>query len=135
LLILQLTRQHVDLLKHETNKVHPVEACALLFGTCFQNTLTLQQIVIAQNRLQSAVKFEIDPTTVVEALTKAEQAGLDFIGLFHSHPAPAVPSTTDLKFMKLWRDILWLIMSSTEDKLAAYQLNNDILKEVSIRIG
>jgi len=134
LLILQLTRQHVDLLKHETNKVHPVEACALLFGTCFQNTLTLQQIVIAQNRLQSAVKFEIDPTTVVEALTKAEQAGLDFIGLFHSHPAPAVPSTTDLKFMKLWRDILWLIMSSTEDKLAAYQLNNDILKEVSIRI-
>ena len=135
MLILQLTRQHVDLLKHETNKVHPVEACALLFGTCFQNTLTLQQIVIAQNRLQSAVKFEIDPTTVVEALTKAEQAGLDFIGLFHSHPAPAVPSTTDLKFMKLWRDILWLIMSSTEDKLAAYQLNNDILKEVSIRIG
>ena len=134
MLILQLTRQHVDLLKHETNKVHPVEACALLFGTCFQNTLTLQQIVIAQNRLQSAVKFEIDPTTVVEALTKAEQAGLDFIGLFHSHPAPAVPSTTDLKFMKLWRDILWLIMSSTEDKLAAYQLNNDILKEVSIRI-
>ena len=135
-MILQLKRQHLDLLKHETEKVHPVEACALLFGTCSQNNLLiLQQIVIAPNRLQSAVKFEIDPTMVVKALTKAEEAGLDFIGLFHSHPAPAVPSSTDLKFMKLWGDILWLIMSSTECKLAAYQLNNDILKEVTIRIG
>ena len=134
-MILLLKRQHVDLLKQETEKVHPVEACALLFGICSQNTLALQQIVIAPNRLQSAVKFEIDPTTVVKALTKAEDAGLDFIGLFHSHPAPAVPSSTDLKFMKLWGDILWLIMSSTEGKLAAYQLKNDILKEVSIRIG
>ena len=134
-MILQLKRQHVDLLKRETEKVHPIEACALLFGTCSQNNITLQQIVVAPNRLQSAVKFEIDPTTVVEALTKAEKAGLDFIGLFHSHPAPAVPSSTDLKFMELWGDILWLIMSSTEAKLAAYQLKKDILKEVNIRIG
>lgn len=125
----------MDLLKQETEKVHPVEACALLFGTRSQNNLTLQQIVIAPNRLQSAVNFEIDPTTVVEALAKAEEAGLDFIGLFHSHPAPAVLSSIDLKFMKLWGDILWLIMSSTEGKLAAYQLKNDILKEVTIRIG
>ena len=132
---MQLKQQHVDLLKQETEKVYPVEACALLFGTCSENNLTLQQIVVAQNRLQSAVKFEIDPTIVVEALTKAEEVGLDLIGLFHSHPAPAVPSSTDLKFMKLWGDILWLIMSSTEGKLAAYQLENDILKEVSIKIG
>jgi proteasome lid subunit RPN8/RPN11 len=135
LLILQLKQQHVDFLTQETEKVYPVEACALLFGICSQNTIILQEIVIASNRLQSAVKFEIDPTTVVVALTKAEEAGLDLIGLFHSHPAPAVPSSTDLKFMKLWGDILWLIMSSTEGKLAAYQLENDILKEVSIKIG
>jgi len=135
LLILQLKQQHVDLLKQETEKVYPVEACALLFGTCSENNLTLQQIVVAQNRLQSAVKFEIDPTVVAVALTKAEEVGLELIGLFHSHPAPAVPSSTDLKFMKLWVDILWLIMSSTEGKLAAYQLENDILKEVSIKIG
>ena len=135
MLILQLKQQHVDLLKQETEKVYPVEACAVLFGTCSENNLTLQQIVVAQNRLQSAVKFEIDPTTVVVALTKAEEVGLELIGLFHSHPAPAVPSSTDLKFMKLWVDILWLIMSSTEGKFAAYQLENDILKEVSIKIG
>lgn len=135
MLILQLKQQHVDLLKQETEKVYPVEACALLFGTCSENNLTLQQIVVAQNRLQSAVKFEIDPTVVAVALTKAEEVGLELIGLFHSHPAPAVPSSTDLKFMKLWVDILWLIMSSTEGKLAAYQLENDILKEVSIKIG
>ena len=134
-MILLLKRQQVDLLKQETEKVYPVEACALLFGTCSQNTLILQEIVIAPNRLQSAFKFEIDPSSVVVALTKAEEVGLDFIGLFHSHPVPAFPSSTDLKFMKLWGDILWLIMSSTEGKLAAYQLENDILKEVSIKIG
>jgi proteasome lid subunit RPN8/RPN11 len=80
------------------------------------------------------VRFEVDPGKVAAAITEAETEGLDFVGLFHSHPAPATPSSIDLKYMKLWGDILWLILSSIDDKLAAYQLNEGMVKEATIRL-
>jgi len=133
-LILQLQRRHVDLLKQEAKKVHPVEACAMLFGKLSQNDSVVEKVEFAPNELQSTVRFEIDPVKVAAAFTEAEEEGLDFIGLFHSHPAPAAPSPIDLKYMKLWGDALWLILSSTDGNLAAYQLTDDTVKEATIRI-
>jgi proteasome lid subunit RPN8/RPN11 len=134
LLILRLHRHHVDLLKQEAEKVHPVEACAMLFGNLSQNEAVVEKVVVAPNKLQSTVWFEIDPTKVAAALTEAEEEGLEFVGLFHSHPAPAAPSSIDLEGMRLWGDALWLILSSTDGKLAAYQLTDDKVKEATIRI-
>jgi proteasome lid subunit RPN8/RPN11 len=133
-LILQLQRHHVDLLKQEAKKVHPVEACAMLFGKLSQNEAVAEKVEFAPNELQSTVRFEIDPVKVAAAFTEAEDEGLDFIGLFHSHPAPAAPSPIDLKYMKLWGDALWLILSSTDGNLAAYQLSDGTVKEATIRI-
>ena len=133
-MILRLHRQHVDLLKQETKKVHPVEACAMLFGKLSQNEAVVEKVEVAPNELQSTVRFEIDPVKVAAAFTDADEKGLDFIGLFHSHPAPAAPSAIDLKYMKLWGDALWLILSSTEVNLSAYQLSDGTVKEATIRI-
>jgi len=133
-LILRLKRHHVDLLKQETKKVHPVEACAMLFGKLSQNEAVVEKVEVAPNELQSTVRFEIDPVKVAAAFTEADEEGLDFIGLFHSHPAPTAPSPIDLKYMKLWGDALWLILSSTDGNLAAYQLSDGTVKEATIRI-
>lgn len=134
MLILQLQRRHVELLKKETEKVHPVEACALLFGRLYNNEAVVKKVEIAQNRLRSTTRFKVDPAKVAAAITDAEEEGLEFIGLFHSHPTLAVPSTIDLKSMRLWGDALWLILSSTDDNLAAYQLIDDTVKEAIIKI-
>ena len=131
---MRLQRHHVDLLKQEAEKVHPVEACAMLFGKLSQNEAVVEKVELAPNELQSTVRFEIDPEKVAAAITEAEKEGLNFIGLFHSHPAPAAPSSIDLKFMKLWGDALWLILSSIEGNLAAYQLSDGTVKEVTIRM-
>ena len=133
-MILRLHRQHVDLLKQEAKKVHPVEACAMLFGKLSQNEAVVEKVEFAPNELHSTVRFEIDPVKVAAAFTDADEKGLDFIGLFHSHPAPAAPSPIDLKYMKLWGDALWLILSSTDGNLAAYQLSDGTVKEATIRI-
>jgi proteasome lid subunit RPN8/RPN11 len=122
------------LLKQEAEKVHPVEACAMLFGNLSHDEAVVEKVEVAPNELQSAVRFKIDPAKVAAAFTEAEEEGLDFIGLFHSHPAPAAPSPIDLKYMKLWGDALWLIMSSTDGNLAAYQLRDDTVKEATLRI-
>jgi proteasome lid subunit RPN8/RPN11 len=133
-LILQLQRRHVELLKKEAEKVHPVEACAMLFGKLSQNEAAVEKVEFAPNELRSTVRFEIDPAKVAAAFTEAEEESLEFIGLFHSHPAPAAPSPIDLKYMKLWGDALWLILSSTDGNLAAYQLKDNKVKEATIRI-
>ena len=90
--------------------------------------------MFAPNELRSTVRFEIDPVKVAVAFTEAEKEDLKFVGLFHSHTAPAAPSSIDLKSMKLWGDAIWLILSSTDKKLAAYQLTGDTVKQATIRI-
>lgn len=135
LLILQLQPHHVDSLKEETNRVQPVEACGMLFGSLSKNKAVVTRIVFTVNKLKSSVKFEIDPVDAVVAFADAEKTGLEFIGLFHSHPAPAEPSSLDLKGMKLWGDALWLIYSSVDGSLAAYQLVDGDLEQVTISIG
>lgn len=131
---MQLQHRHIKLLTQETERVYPIEACAMLFGKLLQNKADVETIEIAQNRLRSTTRFEVDPEKVAEAITEAENKGLDFIGLFHSHSAPATPSPIDQKFMRLWGDALWLILSSTDGNLAAYHLVEDKVTELTIRI-
>ncbi len=131
-MILQLERQHIDILREEALKVHPVEACALLFGRVDSNEAHVSKVAIAPNKLQSTVRFEINPETVFKELNEAEREELDFIGLFHSHPAPTRPSITDQKGMKLWGNAIWLILSSTKGNLAAYKMMNNDIKEITI---
>lgn len=134
-MILRLQPHHVELLKKETEEIHPVEACALLFGKLSQTEAEVKKILVIENRLHSPTRFEVDPTRVAAAIINTEKKGYEFVGLFHSHPAPAVPSSVDLKYMRLWGDIFWLILSSTDGKLAAYQLIGSSVKEATIRIG
>jgi proteasome lid subunit RPN8/RPN11 len=134
-LILSLQSSHVELLKREAEKVFPVEACAILFGRLTENKAVVEKIEIAQNRLVSSTRFEVDPSKVSKSIIEAEKEGLEFVGLFHSHPAPAVPSEIDKKFMKLWGDTIWIILSLTEGKLGAFRIIDDKVKQVSIRIN
>ena len=134
MLFLRLQRNHVELLKQEAERVFPVEACAILFGNLTENEAIVEKVEITQNRLRSSTRFEVDPSTVARSIVEAEKEGFEFVGLFHSHPASAFPSEIDRKFMRLWGDAVWLILSSTENKLDAFQLVDDELKQVAIRI-
>ena len=134
MLFLRLQRSHVELLKQEAERVFPVEACAILFGNLTENEAIVEKVEITQNRLRSSTRFEVDPSTVARSIVEAEKEGFEFVGLFHSHPASAFPSEIDRKFMRLWGDAVWLILSSTENKLDAFQLVDDELKQVAIRI-
>jgi proteasome lid subunit RPN8/RPN11 len=133
-LFLRLQRNHVELLKQEAERVFPVEACAILFGNLTENEAIVEKVEITQNRLRSSTRFEVDPSTVARSIVEAEKEGFEFVGLFHSHPASAFPSEIDRKFMRLWVEAIWLILSSTENKLDAFQLVDDELKQVAIRI-
>ena len=106
----------------------------MLFGKVSQSEAEVKKVLVAKNRLISATHFDIAPARVAAAVIEAEKEGYEFIGLFHSHPAPAAPSLVDLKYMRLWGDTLWLILSTIDGKLAAYQLIDGSVKEATIRI-
>ncbi len=133
-MILRLKNCHVNLLSEEARRVYPIESCAMLFGELTEEEAYVRKVVVAANELHSTMRFKINPELVVKSFNDAKKEGLDFIGLFHSHPAPATPSTIDIRFMKLWGEAIWLILSSTDHKLAAYQMENEELKEIQIQI-
>ena len=114
--------------------MQPIEACAILFGRFDQNATVIEKIKIAKNRLHSTIRFEIDPEEVTAAINEAEKEGLEFIGLFHSHSSPATPSLLDQKFMRFWGDAFWLILSSTDGNLAAYQLVDGKIRKEILRV-
>ncbi len=133
-MILRLGSKIIELLTEEARKVYPVEACGILFGKTSLAIAIVEKVVLAPNILRSSERFEINPGTVVKAIQESEKEGLDFVGLFHSHPAPAIPSSVDVKFMKLWGDAVWLVLSSTEHKIAAFQLKDGKLEIVTLEV-
>ena len=131
-MILHLKQLHLNLLKDEVKNRYPIEACAMLLGELTDEEAIVKNIMLASNELKSTVRFKICPEKVVKTLNLAEREGLEFIGLFHSHPAPARPSAIDLKNMKYWGNIIWLILSSTDNQLAAFQMKkNELIKIIT----
>ena len=53
--------------------------------------------------------------------------------IFHSHPAPAKPSTIDIKYMKI-NPIPWLILSTTNNELIVFLYDN-IIRQLELVIN
>ncbi|NIR86575.1 M67 family metallopeptidase [Candidatus Bathyarchaeota archaeon] len=133
-MILRLTSEQLRLLKDESSKAHPIEACGLLFGKLNDGEAVVTRVAMMPNVLKSSTRFEVDPQTVFNTFEQADRDKLEFIGLFHSHPAPARPSEVDLKYMRLWGEAVWLILSSSDGTIAAFQTTNNDLHEVALKI-
>jgi proteasome lid subunit RPN8/RPN11 len=69
---------------------------------------------------------------LLDAYYQSEERGLQVIGIFHSHPAKPLPSSTDKEFMEL-NPVIWVIYSTTEDRFKAFVSDNGIA-EVELRI-
>jgi [CysO sulfur-carrier protein]-S-L-cysteine hydrolase len=73
----------------------PNEGCGLLIGT---SDGVLHDIVASDNVADSARVYEIDPKVLLRATRRADDEGLEVIGVFHSHThSEAYPSPTDVR--------------------------------------
>jgi proteasome lid subunit RPN8/RPN11 len=107
----------------------PNESCAFLLG----HNDRVAKILPMRNIDESPVTFSIEPTDLIYAYNLAESKGMDVIAIFHSHPAKAWPSTTDMKFMEI-NPVIWVIYSTTQNQLKAFVYDDDFIKEIDIRI-
>ena len=116
-----------DLMQH-ANEESPYEACAILLGNTDEEMWQTTEIFLAENIDKSEINFTISNEQLLEGYKRAEENGLDIVGIFHSHPkSEASPSDTDVKFMK-GNPVPWVIYSGLTKEMKAYLLNSEIIQ-------
>ncbi len=84
----------------------------------------MKKVRVADNINDSSTSFALDPSFVYQVLVEGEREGLEIVGIFHAHPAPPYPSSSDREGMKLW-PVIWLIAENKPKevlKLFAFKL-------------
>ena len=82
---------------------YPGECCGILLGKCFFGQKLVYQVIKTENTVcqkDSLDHFLIDPLEILKAETFADEAQLEIIGFYHSHPnMEAIPSNVDMLHM------------------------------------
>lgn len=118
----------LDILEQYANSALPSESCALLLG---HGTSILKILYVKNSDEGSANSFSIDPKDLLAAYAVAEDQGFHITGIFHSHPGPPRPSSTDIRFMEI-NGVVWLIYSTTEKRFAAHYFDSGHVLPVQI---
>jgi proteasome lid subunit RPN8/RPN11 len=119
------------LIREAENSV--IEVCSILIGLSQDDSYIVKECVNTRNTDMSPVSFKADPEDLAKAVSKLVEEGYDIVGIFHSHPAPPVPSARDIEGMRLWPQTVWIIYSTITHSLEAYILRNGEVYRVKLR--
>ena len=76
----------------------PDEGCGLLLGSSSGLDATVHEVVASENVAHSAKVYEIDSRVLLKTVRRADDEGIEVIGVFHSHThSHAYPSPTDVR--------------------------------------
>jgi proteasome lid subunit RPN8/RPN11 len=124
-----LSAAQIRMLEGIAKDALPNESCAFLLG----HNDKVKEILEVRNSDQSPLTFRIESKDLLHAYYLAESKGMQVIAIFHSHPTKPWPSNTDVKFMEI-NPVVWVIYSTTDGRLKAFIYDDDLVKEVRIRI-
>ena len=114
----------------------PNESCALLLGnnTDKENEIqVIETLPMKNSDVLPTTRFRIDSQELINGYLRAEKMGLNVVGIFHSHPAPPIPSSTDKIFMEI-NPVVWLIYSTLTNESRAYIYEQKKVREVRLRV-
>ena len=107
----------------------PEEACGLLIGN--SETGVVDHVTKTENLAHSAMVYTVDPKAYLVADREASKAGLDVIGVYHSHThTEAYPSPTDVGQAPDpgWHYVL-VSLRDTVPVLRSYRIANGVIAE------
>ncbi len=132
---LQLFEQDYARLQQHAETCLPDEAVALLFGVIIENNVFVNRVELIDNESKTnRTTFSVNPESEYQLLVEAEELGESLVGIYHSHPAPPEPSTTDLRNMRL-NPVAWLIASKQTGEwiTKVYILEDENANEIPIK--
>jgi proteasome lid subunit RPN8/RPN11 len=128
---LMLTLKTWQKMRRHVSRCAPREACGLLSGT-------REQVIWSQgipNAEASPVRFRMEPRAQWRAFQRMESAGLELVGIYHSHPnGPARPSPTDIAGnMYPVAQLIWF-REKGRWQARGYNIENGISVEIPLEI-
>lgn len=92
--VVRVRAEVLERMAEEARRHADVECCGLLGG----HQGLISTIFPARNALASAMAFEIAPEELFHLFREIRAAGLEFLGIYHSHPAGGnAPSARDIE--------------------------------------
>jgi proteasome lid subunit RPN8/RPN11 len=120
----KISRDLVDQIVAHAREELPNECCGLIGGT--GGTATVVHRVA--NAAASPLRFQMDSQEQYNAWKAIEDAGLEFLAIYHSHTKTrAYPSQTDVNEAVAWPDQIYVIVSledSDSPDVRAYWLKD-----------
>ncbi|MFW9922984.1 MAG: Mov34/MPN/PAD-1 family protein [Candidatus Thorarchaeota archaeon] len=115
--------------------VAPKESVSIISGIIQNNKVIAEKVYSPKNTDNSTISFTVDPLELLEIYLEIEKEEKYLIGIYHTHPAPPVPSGIDVQYMEV-NPYIWLIssMSKPEKPKGYLLLENKQLKEIKIEI-
>lgn len=88
----------------------PQECCGLLAGKDGVITRQFRAANVAENK---RVRYEVDGAEVIRILHEIEEANLEHLGIYHSHPgSKGVPSKTDERLAAY--DVIYVVVGFSD---------------------
>jgi proteasome lid subunit RPN8/RPN11 len=110
---MKITDAQLKQIYAHAKETYPHECCGFLLGYFDDGGLVRQVRPATNQNTDRTDRFEIDPKEFAQVQFAADDAGLEIIGIYHSHPDwPAIPSQTDMA--SAWEEIYYLIASIHE---------------------
>lgn len=129
----RISRTVFQLMLAESRRNQTEECCGLLAG----RDGVISTIFPATNSLHSATAFEIAPTDLFFLLKKMRAEGLDFLGIYHSHPSTEnAPSPTDIE-QAYYPGAVYFIVSpqrNAEKPVRAFSIRDGKVTELEIEV-
>lgn len=135
-LALQISSPNLELLHLHAERNIPFEAVALLFGATEGNVVDATRVELMENTAESRTSFEVNPEAEYRLLIDAETRNEELVAIFHSHPAPPRPSSSDERNMRL-NPVVWIIASKLTGswESRAYVLEDDKIHEIEMIVA
>ena len=110
----------------------PNEACGILAGRDGR----VEQFFPAESDEPSPYYYRIEARDQIRIMNAIDDAGLDLVGIYHSHTSsPAYPSRTDAE-QAFWPDAVYVIVSLAEPAadVRGYRIQDMAITEVAVRV-
>jgi proteasome lid subunit RPN8/RPN11 len=110
---MKITDAQLKQIYAHAKEIYPAECCGFLLGSFDDGGLVRQVRQATNQNTERTDRFIISAEEFAKVQFAADEAGLDIIGIYHSHPDwPAIPSQTDID--NAWDEVYYLIASVHE---------------------
>jgi len=110
----------------------PNEACGILAGQDGR----VERFFPAESDEPSPYYYRIEARDQIRIMNAIDDAGLDLVGIYHSHTSsPAYPSRTDAE-QAFWPDAVYVIVSLAEPAadVRGYRMQDMAITEEALRV-